>query len=143
MFESQVKSPHPNNKSAASNISNDRKSSDPSIPVNERRKSKIEGLCVATEEAKEEITPSLDLSTDSPPVIVFPVPGSKDLVVYNFTTDNRLVTTMTKLSFMFSPDDELGNLVPWVCLDDNTVFICGGIHKNEYLTDTYIYNLTR
>ena len=66
---------------------------------------------------------------NDPPVLAFPVPQSKRLLWYNLTKRPATMTVLRKLPYLFSGVDDDCNLIPWVFLDVDTLFICGGLRR--------------
>jgi len=66
---------------------------------------------------------------NDPPVVAFPVPQSKRLLWYNLTKRPATMTVLRKLPYLFSGVDDDCNLIPWLFLDEDTLFICGGLRR--------------
>ena len=87
-------------------------------------------------------TPRVDIKSNDPPIVAFPVPQSKRLLWYNLTKNPAEMTVLRKLPYLFSGMEDDCNFVPWLFLDEDTLFICGGIRRGQYMPNTYEYTLS-
>ena len=108
-----------------SSMNNSRRSSLESLPKIYSLKSSV----VNQETIQEDSNIYADINLNDPPILAFPVPQAKRLLWYNLNKKPAEMTVIRKLPYLFSGIEDDCNLIPWLFLDEDTLFICGGLRR--------------